>query len=224
MYRSASFFDEAERITGKLATMKYPMKQDFLLAVRKASFYTPGSIVCSVINDGKPVIGLTNASVCRKFIDSTMLRTVVCGTIANTGIRLTAETIEFRDFPFITHTVTVENPMDEDFACDWLTYFDHEICGDNVKLIGADGTEQPLGIYGGKKAYLCYSDSTVMIEADGDLHFRPDLCGAGFGMGVPDFKLAAGQSYTFPTIKILVCAGDKARCEDLYRAWAQAHE
>ncbi len=203
-------------------------EQDFLLAVRKASFVTPESVgVFAKIGEAY-AHGLDGAQIDQRLIDSTMVRTVIEGTLRGTDISVKHEAVAFRDYPVTLLTVTLKNVGAQAFAPESLNIFCREFCGDDPRLVDAEGTgvevpEEESGSFEQKRYFIAFDDCTVMLESELPKRFHAEPCGVTAVIGKDAVCLAPGEEVTLPAITIAVSEGDVSRCESIYRAWSEVH-
>lgn len=217
-------------------------KQDFLLAVRKASFAVPGAYSLRGHSGETRLGGIVDAKVERGFIDSTMVRTEITGTLGGTSLKVLATAVDFRDYPATILSITLENPTDAPVTIDRLSLIRREFCGEAPVLVCQDGTEceipmpppppkerpaqdkrQHLPHFDDKRYLLSFEECTVMIDCASPKMFHLEPLGVMVMIGTRDLTVEPGQSIVFSPITLFVSEGDVERATELISAWENAH-
>ena len=222
-------------------------KQDFLLAVRKATFTEPGSFGIGGRMNESWFRGLENARSEQRFLDSCMTLCDVKGDVSGCGLQFAAQTVQFRDYPVSILNLSLHNPGAEDVHVDMISLLRHEFCGEAPMLVTAGGekieipappprpkerpaTPPPHGHrfasmprFEEQRYYLSFEECTVLIDYAGSKLFLAEPMGASLMIGQHDLTLKAGETLTLAPITLAVCEGDVECMKDLLAAWGEIH-
>jgi len=210
-------------------------KQDFLLAVRKASFAVPEAYAVGGKIGEEHFGGIRDGIVKNCIVDSTMVRRTVNGLLEKTGLAIEAQALEFRDYPAVILTLTLTNPTAEPVTLDRFRLLRREFCGESPVILTEGGEKLALPeppakgqccsapAFSEKRYFLAFDECTVMIESECAKRFHAEPLGATAGVLCENVTVPAGQSVTLPSITLFVCEGDAERCRALIDSFESIH-
>lgn len=222
-------------------------KEDFLLAVRKASFRLPESFLIRGMVGGARVRDIAHAVTNSRIVDSTMVETAISGTVGDSSLRASVNVLEYRDFPAVTLTFALSNDTESAIQVEGIRLLEREFCGDQAVLVSdddrrfdiplpppppphgqmppppGDGAHRRPPSFDLPRYFLSFEDCTVMIEYQGEKMFRKEPLGASIMIGKHHFTVDAGQTLTFAPITFFVTDGDVDRCRRLVEEWKNVH-
>ena len=195
-------------------------RQDFLQAVRKASFPTPDSLPLRA-KRGEERFGVRGGDAKSALIDSTMTRTVYTGTLGDAAVE--AEAIFFRDYPVVRLDTAL--CAQKDLTFDSVAVFCREFCGADPVITGPAGQTVACGeeTEEGGRCVIAFDDASVLIDSSLPVRFRREGCGVSVRLRLKDVTLQAGETLPLPRVTVCVAAGGRARVEALYEAFLETH-
>ena len=194
-------------------------KEDLQLASRTLSFAVEpemaGGILC----------GLTDRSVSRRSVDSSMLLTEVDGKTKD-GLTVNASVLTFRDYPAVRVDAVLYNQTSMPCKPASVCLPDMEFCGSNPCILqngAASEIHEENMIETTADCLIRTEEKTLSVRTTGKIRIRRSPCGFLLQVSADCPALHPNDAYSLPPVFLMISAGGEEHMQALLSKWGVEH-